>query len=107
MQDSVTHVYLPYDMPDTINRFIRCFRPKLAVIMETEIWPNLFAGCAANAIPLYLINARLSEKSARGYQKISSLVHPTLSHVNMIAAQTEEDAQRFISIGKNFRQYKV
>ena len=107
MQDSVIHVYLPYDMPDTINRFIRCFKPKVAVIMETEIWPNLFTGCAANAVPLYLINARLSEKSARGYQKISSLVHPTLSHVSIIAAQTEEDAQRFISIGAKADKVKI
>ena len=107
MQDSVSHVYLPYDMPDTVNRFIRCFRPKLAVIMETEIWPNLFAACGANQIPLYLINARLSEKSAHGYQKISSLVHQTLSNVSMIAAQTEEDAQRFISIGAEANKVKT
>ncbi len=107
MQDSVIHVYLPYDMSDTVNRFIRCFRPKLAVIMETEIWPNLFAACGANAIPLYLINARLSEKSARGYQKISSLVQQALSHVSMIAAQTNEDAQRFISIGAEAEKVKT
>ena len=75
--------------------------------METEIWPNLFAACGANQIPLYLINARLSEKSAHGYQKISSLVHQTLSNVSMIAAQTEEDAQRFISIGAEANKVKT
>jgi 3-deoxy-D-manno-octulosonic-acid transferase len=75
--------------------------------METEIWPNLFAACGANAIPLYLINARLSEKSARGYQNISSLVQQTLSHVSLIAAQTEEDAQRFINIGAEAEKVKT
>ena len=99
MQDSVAHVYLPYDVPDAINRFMRCFKPKLAVIMETEIWPNLFAGCGKNAIPLYIINARLSEKSSRGYRKISALIHPALAQVSGIATQTQDDANRFIAIG--------
>ena len=99
MQDSVAHVYLPYDVPDAINRFMRCFKPKLAVIMETEIWPNLFAGCGKNAIPLYIINARLSEKSSRGYRKIPALVHPALAQVSVIATQTQDDANRFIAIG--------
>lgn len=96
---TVEHVYLPYDTPDAVGRFMRCFKPVLAVIMETEIWPNLFTGCGENSIPLYVINARLSEKSARGYQKIPSLVCPVLSHVKQFAAQTQEDAERFIAIG--------
>ena len=79
MQETVAHVYLPYDVPDAVNRFMQCFKPKLAVIMETEIWPNLFVYCGKNDIPLYIINARLSEKSSRGYQKIPSLVHPALA----------------------------
>jgi 3-deoxy-D-manno-octulosonic-acid transferase len=99
--DSVEHVYLPYDMPDAVNRFMRCFEPKIAVIMETEIWPNLFAGCAQNNIPLYIINARLSEKSANGYLKIPSLIVPALACIKQIAAQTKDDARRFIDIGAN------
>ncbi len=99
MKNTVAHVYLPYDVPDAINRFMRCFKPKLAVIMETEIWPNLFAGCGKNAIPLYIINARLSEKSSRGYRKIPALVHPALAQVSGIATQTQDDANRFIAIG--------
>jgi 3-deoxy-D-manno-octulosonic-acid transferase len=79
MQETVEHVYLPYDIPWAVKRFMACFKPKLAVIMETEIWPNLFAYCGKTGIPLYIINARLSEKSSRGYQKIPSLVHPDLS----------------------------
>ena len=99
MQDTVEHVYLPYDVPDGVNRFMHCFKPKLAVIMETEIWPNLFLYCGKNDIPLYIINARLSEKSSRGYQKIPSLVHPALAAIKLIATQTQDDANRFIAIG--------
>ncbi|UOA07927.1 lipid IV(A) 3-deoxy-D-manno-octulosonic acid transferase [Methylobacter sp. S3L5C] len=99
MQETVAHVYLPYDIPGAVNRFIRCFKPKLAVIMETEIWPNLFMSCGKNNIPLYIINARLSEKSSRGYQKIPSLVHSALAQVKGIATQTIDDASRFIAIG--------
>ncbi len=98
-QGRIAHVYLPYDTPDAIGRFLRHFRPRLAVIMETEIWPNLYAGCAKNAIPLYLINARLTEKSVRGYQKIGFLVRPALSHVKLIAAQSQQNAERYLSIG--------
>jgi 3-deoxy-D-manno-octulosonic-acid transferase len=96
---TVEHVYLPYDTPGAVRRFMQCFRPVLAVIMETEIWPNLFTYCGKNGIPLWVINARLSEKSARGYQKIPSLIHPVLANVKQVAAQTQEDAERFIAIG--------
>jgi 3-deoxy-D-manno-octulosonic-acid transferase len=99
MKDTVAHVYLPYDVPFALKRFMHCFKPKLAVIMETELWPNLFAYCGKNKIPLYIINARLSEKSARGYRKIPALIRPALAEVTLIAAQTDEDAGRFLEIG--------
>ncbi len=99
--NSVQHVYLPYDLPDVIARFLKTFKPKIAVIVETEIWANLFHACAKKQIPLYLINARLSEKSVRGYQKIPSLVIPTLNTMTKIATQTETDRERFIEIGVN------
>ena len=67
--------------------------------METEIWPNLFACCGRNEVPLYIINARLSEKSAGGYQKIPALISPALAQVKLIATQTQDDAQRFVAIG--------
>ena len=107
MQETVTHVYLPYDLPDAVDRFMKCFKPKLAVIVETEIWPNLFAYCGRNNIPLYIINARLSEKSSRGYQKIPSLVHHALAQVNLIATQTQEDANRFIAIGADREKVRI
>lgn len=99
MQEGVEHVYLPYDIPCAVSRFMRCFKPRIAVIMETEIWPNLFAYCGNNEVPLYIINARLSEKSAGGYQKIPALISPALAQVKLIATQTQNDAQRFVAIG--------
>jgi len=107
MQETVIHVYLPYDIPDAVNRFMHCFKPKLAVIMETEIWPNLFMSCGKHNIPLYIINARLSEKSSSGYQKIHSLVYPALAHVNGIATQTHDDANRFVAIGAESEKVKT
>lgn len=99
LADSVAHVYLPYDTPGSVSRFIAAFRPELGVVMETEIWPNLFAACAAKKVPLCIVNARLSDKSAHGYAKIPSLIKPALACVSQIAAQTREDAERFVSIG--------
>jgi len=101
---TVEHVYLPYDTPSSVRRFMQCFKPALAVIMETEIWPNLFSYCGEHEIPLYIINARLSEKSARGYRKLPSLIKPVLANVKQIAAQTQEDAERFITVGANPEQ---
>ena len=97
--DSIQHVYLPYDLPGLGARFLCRFKPILGVIVETEIWPNLYRDCAKMGIPLSIINARLSEKSARGYQKLRGLVEDTLNHVSLIAAQAADDAQRFVEIG--------
>lgn len=99
LAETVAHVYLPYDLPCIISRFLDTFDPKLAVIMEKEIWPNLFAQCGARGIPLCIINARLSARSARSYQKIPALVIPALRQVRAIATQTEEDRRHFIEIG--------
>jgi 3-deoxy-D-manno-octulosonic-acid transferase len=97
--DSVAHAYLPYDLPDAVARFLNRFRPRLAVVMETEIWPNLYHGCAARQIPLAIVNARLSARSAKGYRKLGGFTRATLANVNLIAAQTQADAERFISVG--------
>jgi len=96
---SVEHVYLPYDLPFITKRFLNHFHPKLAIIMEKEIWPNLFAQCANKEIPLFIINARLSTKSARNYQKIPRLILPAFNSVNTVFTQTEEDSQNFINLG--------
>jgi 3-deoxy-D-manno-octulosonic-acid transferase len=97
--ESVSHVYVPYDLPDAVYRFMTCFKPRLAVMIETELWPNLFAHCGKNAIPLYIVNARIAAKSVANYQKMSTLIHPALAQVDLIATQTEDDAERFIAIG--------
>ena len=95
----VQHVYLPYDLPGNVKRFLSQFRPILSVVVETEIWPNLFRQCGNNSIPLVIINARLSEKSARGYRILRPLARQTLGHVSAVAAQSEGDARRFEQIG--------
>jgi len=95
----VAHVYAPYDLPGVVMRFFERVRPCLAIVMETELWPNTFASCRRRSIPLLLLNARLSEKSMRGYRHVLGLVGQTLDAVTQIAAQGEADAKRFVSLG--------
>ena len=97
--DDIAHVYAPYDLPGAVSRFLDRVRPELAIVMETELWPNLFNGCRRHNIPLILGNARLSEKSAAGYRRVRRLVRQTLANVTFIAAQGEQDAARFIELG--------
>jgi 3-deoxy-D-manno-octulosonic-acid transferase len=97
--NEVAHVYAPYDLPGAVARFFERVRPQLAIVMETELWPNLFHACRSNAIPLLLVNARLSEKSLAGYRRVRGLVGLTLSAITEIAAQGELDAGRFESLG--------
>jgi len=99
LTDTVSHVYLPYDIPWVIRGFFKHFKPKLAIIMEKELWPNLFAECHQQGIPLFIINARLSANSAKNYKKIPALVIPSLHNVTRILAQTKEDRENFIKIG--------
>jgi 3-deoxy-D-manno-octulosonic-acid transferase len=95
----VQHCYLPYDLPWAAARFLDRVRPKLAVIMETELWPNHIHQCAKRGIPTVLANARLSEKSARGYARFSGLARPMLAEMSWIAVQTEAEAERFRQLG--------
>jgi len=97
--DSVKHVYLPYDFPGGVKRFLTAMKPVVAVIMETELWPTLVAECAKKQIPLCLVNARLSEKSAQGYARIQPLTREMLQQLTMIAAHGQADAERFIDLG--------
>jgi len=97
--DTVEHVYAPYDLPLVVQRFLSRVNPQLAIIMETEIWPNIFHYCATRKIPLILANARLSQRSTNSYARFKSLIGPTLASVRTLAAQSDNDAQRFISLG--------
>lgn len=95
----LVHVYLPYDLPDALGRLLRRFRPRVLVVMETELWPNLIHACWQQRIPVAIANARMSEKSARGYLRLSRLTRPMLREVALIAAQSEADGERFIRMG--------
>ncbi len=99
LNDSVFHCYLPYDLPTGINRFLNAVQPRIALIMETELWPNLYAQCRTRGIPLLMANARLSARSAQGYRRIAPLTRQTLERVTTICAQGHEDADRFIHLG--------
>lgn len=97
--DSVIHYYLPYDLPGAVQRFLNATQPVVAIIMETELWPNLLAACQQKHIPICLINARLSAKSAAGYQRIAPLTREMLQRIDVIAAHGRVDADRFIALG--------
>ena len=96
--DDVIRVYLPYDYPFAVRRFLRHFRPVVGVLLETEIWYNLIHACHTEAIPLLLLNARLSEKSALRYARFPKLTRAGLYELYLIAAQTEDDAMRLASL---------
>jgi 3-deoxy-D-manno-octulosonic-acid transferase len=97
--DSVDHCYAPYDMPDSVARFLNRVQPKIVIIMETELWPNTIAACHKRRIPVLLANGRLSEKSATAYRRIQSLVRPMLAQLSAVAAQHSDDGARFTDLG--------
>jgi len=95
----VLRCYLPYDLPGAVSRFLAHFRPQLGVLLETEIWPNLIHACSDRSIPLFLVNARMSERSARGYARFAAFTAQTLAELAGIAAQTRADADRLHALG--------
>jgi 3-deoxy-D-manno-octulosonic-acid transferase len=95
----IQHCYLPYDLPWAAGRFLDHVRPRLAVIMETELWPNHVHQCARRGIPVALANGRLSERSAKGYARFARLTAPMLAEMSLLAVQTEVEAQRFLALG--------
>ena len=105
--DSVRHSYLPFDLPLFLRRFLTRARPVAVILMETEIWPNLIHVCARENIPVVLANARLSERSARGYARLGGFTRRVFSGLSLIAAQHERDARRFIDLGARPQAVKV
>jgi 3-deoxy-D-manno-octulosonic-acid transferase len=97
--DRVHLRYVPLDLPGSVRRFFERVRPKLAMILETELWPNLYGECGRRGVPLVLASARISPRSVGKYRRLVPLFRRTLSHGIVIAAQSESDAQRFRSIG--------
>ncbi len=105
--DTVKHCYIPFETPAAVNSFFDATRPSVALVMETEIWPNLYHACGARRIPLVLVSARISPKSLNNYRKFLPLFRETLSHGIVIAAQSEADAQRFRSLGARPERTRV
>lgn len=103
----IQHCYLPYDLPCAAARFLDRVQPKLAVIMETELWPNHIHQCAKRGIPVALANGRLSERSAKGYARFSKLTAPMLAEMSLFAVQTEAEAQRFRDLGARLETVEV
>src|SRR5256886_6667883 len=96
---AVLVAWLPYDYPSAVRRFLLSFRPRLGILMETEIWFHLVGECQRSGVPLLLANARMSAKSARGYATVAPLVGVALGGLSAVAAQTAEDAERLRSLG--------
>lgn len=105
--DSVFHVYAPYDVPDAIHRFLRRIQPSMLIIIETELWPNLIHYSAAQHIPIVLANARLSARSAKGYQRFKRITHPMLNQLSLLMVQSQVEAERFAQLGMPSERIKV
>jgi 3-deoxy-D-manno-octulosonic-acid transferase len=97
--ERVVQSYLPYDTGFMVGRFLRHFAPAACILMETEVWPNLLAGCSAHGVPVALVNARLSERSLRRGQRFGRLMGDAARAITLVAAQTEADAERIRSLG--------
>ena len=97
--ERVHHVYLPYDLPTSIKRFLTRVHPQFAIIMETELWPNLLHYTHQQNIPVLLANARLSERSMQNYRRIDGMTKKMLSKITCVAAQSDADGKRFIRLG--------
>lgn len=95
----VRHCYLPYDLPGSVRRFLDRLRPQVAIVLETEIWPTLYAALGRRGVPLVIASARLSARSVDRYRRMASLLRETLSRGVLIGAQTAADAERFRAIG--------
>ncbi len=105
--DRVFHVYLPYDLPTAVRRFLDRIQPSFAVVMETEIWPNLFIACRQRGIPIVLANARLSQRSLLRYRPVASLARRALRCCSFVAAQSQTDATRLLSLGADPERLSV
>ena len=97
--DVARHCYAPYDYPWAVRRFLDRVRPSALVLVETELWPNVIRQTAASGADVYLVNARLSARSFRGYRRIGSLVRPMLEHLRCVVCQYEDTAARFRALG--------
>ena len=102
--DTVEHCYLPYDLPFAVNRFLNRYQPRMGIIMETEIWPNLLLTCRKQAIPLILANARMSDLSDKGYARFANFTKHVLQSLRFIATQGQHDRTNFEKLGADITQ---
>jgi len=106
-EQKILHVYAPYDVPFALDNFLEKTKPQLAIVMETELWPNMIHLCHHQNIPVLVANARLSEKSARGYARFSSLMKNMLGEISCVAAQHQQDGNRFMALGLSKKKLRV
>jgi len=106
--ERVEHCYVPYDLPSAVRRFLDRMRPELVLVMETELWPNIYHACGARGIPIAVTNVRMSESSMRRYAAIAPrLTRATLAQVRLLAAQSTLDAERLRRLGAEEEKVKV
>ena len=105
--DDVDIRFLPYDTPGSVRRFLDRVRPRVAIILETELWPNLIRDCMRRDVPVVFASARLSAKSVAQYRRLGRLFSDTLAAAALIAAQTPQDAERFIAVGASRSRTRV
>lgn len=97
--DRVFHLYCPWDLPGAVRRFLRRTRPRLLLVMETELWPNLLHYSALSGCKIILVNARLSQRSANGYARVAGLTRGMLRQLDVVACQSQVDGDRFLALG--------
>lgn len=101
------HVYFPYDLPGSVNRFLTKFRPEVIVLMETEIWPNLFFYANKKGVKVMMVNARMSERSFRAYKRVKNFTSEILEKLDLIVARNDIDAYRFRNLGYSEQKIRV
>lgn len=106
-KDKVIHQYIPYDLPWITTKFLKNYRPRVGLIMETELWPNLISSAKKLNIPLFLINGRLSQKSYAKYRFIKWFIKPVINQFTHILVQTTEDKERFLKLGADEKKIQV
>ncbi|MFT5210208.1 MAG: 3-deoxy-D-manno-octulosonic-acid transferase [Flavobacterium sp.] len=105
--DQVQHCYAPYDLSGSIKRFLKAVQPKALIIIDTELWPNMLHYSHQNGIPVYLVNARLSDKSAAGYLKLGNLSRLMMNKISRVYAQSEKQGKRFLDLGLDQGQLSI
>ena len=99
LADEVENCFAPYDLPGSIDRFLRNNQPRMLITIDTELWPNMIEGCSRRGVPTLLVNGRLSSRSAKGYRRIAPLILPMLRSLSQLAVQTRHHKDRFVSLG--------